>query len=436
MEIPQRTAENSPNFCEWCMNIATSNCGNCHAAYYCCRDHQLAHWSIHKQICRKIRQSFPPVAVVNPMINNTQRIDNFAPQNSWCPNNLQMSRSETLNMPSPMGASNNFSSNPSLLVPEKPIEFQSPSVDEMFSSYEYSDFLSSANNFWNLFNAFDTQNVSSAEEDPEKDKAIAKISETLQETASAFLNQSDNQFPEDSTGLMQCASLQDICENIVRDLNSFGICVLDNFIGARQGTLILNEVKNLYYKGIFKKGELVTPNPFMSKENIRSDVTTWVNGTEPECTYIGNLMRKLDVVVTTCNKLKNNGVLSQYRLHRRTKAMIACYPGDGTYYKKHIDNPHKDGRCITCIYYLNKNWDAKEHGGLLRMFPVANNTQVANIEPIFDRMIFFWSDKRNPHEVLPAYQTRFAITVWYFDADERDRALMTFREQRARQCRA
>ncbi|XP_036044949.1 prolyl hydroxylase EGLN2 isoform X2 [Onychomys torridus] len=100
------------------------------------------------------------------------------------------------------------------------------------------------------------------------------------------------------------------------------------------------------------------------------------------------------------------------------EAMVACYPGNGLGYVRHVDNPHGDGRCITCIYYLNQNWDVKVHGGLLQIFPEGRPV-VANIEPLFDRLLIFWSDRRNPHEVKPAYATRYAITVWYFDAKER-----------------
>jgi len=49
----------------------------------------------------------------------------------------------------------------------------------------------------------------------------------------------------------------------------------------------------------------------------------------------------------------------------------------------------------------------QEHGGLLRIFP-EGKAQFADIEPRFDRLLLFWSDRRNPHEVQPAFATRSA----------------------------
>lgn len=55
------------------------------------------------------------------------------------------------------------------------------------------------------------------------------------------------------------------------------------------------------------------------------------------------------------------------------------------------------------LFSLQKN------GGLLRIFPEGWTDKVADIEPIFDRLLFFWSDRRNPHEVQPAYKTRYLV---------------------------
>lgn len=110
--------------------------------------------------------------------------------------------------------------------------------------------------------------------------------------------------------------------------------------------------------------------------------------------------------------------------------MVACYPGLGSHYVKHVDNPNRDGRCITAIYYLNVNWDVKNNGGLLRIFPEGwRGDKVADIIPLFDRLLFFWSDRRNPHEVQPAYKTRYAITLWYFDSVEREEALRRYEKE-------
>ncbi|XP_040261094.1 egl nine homolog 1 [Bufo bufo] len=204
-------------------------------------------------------------------------------------------------------------------------------------------------------------------------------------------------------------------EYIIPCMNKHGICVLDDFLGQEIGERIVGEVKALHSTGRFTDGQLVSQKSDSTK-NIRGDQITWVEGKESGCKAIGHLMNSMDDLIRHCGTKLGN-----FKINGRTKAMVACYPGKGTGYVRHVDNPNADGRCVTCIYYLNKDWDAKANGGVLRIFP-EGKSQFADIEPNFDRLLFFWSDRRNPHEVQPAFATRYAITVWYFDANERARA--------------
>ncbi|XP_035536512.1 prolyl hydroxylase EGLN2 [Morone saxatilis] len=204
---------------------------------------------------------------------------------------------------------------------------------------------------------------------------------------------------------------------IVPCMKYYGICVKDNFLGPELGNRVLEEVEVLNQSGKFRGGQLVSQKSIPSR-SIRGDQIAWVEGREPGCESIGALMAHIDEAVMHSAA---NGQLGDCVINGRTKGMVACYPGNGAGYVRHVDNPNGDGRCITCIYYLNKNWDVKKQGGMLQIYPEGKNV-VASIEPLFDRLLIFWSDRRNPHEVKPAYATRYAITVWYFDAKERAEA--------------
>ncbi|KAM8903318.1 uncharacterized protein egln2 isoform 1-T2 [Spinachia spinachia] len=209
---------------------------------------------------------------------------------------------------------------------------------------------------------------------------------------------------------------------IVPCMRYYGICVKDDFLGPQLGARVLEEVEALNRSGKFRGGQLVSQKSIPSG-NIRGDQIAWVEGREPGCETIAALMAYIDESVMYSAA---NGQLGDCIINGRTKAMVACYPGNGAGYVRHVDNPNGDGRCITCIYYLNQNWDVKKQGGLLQIYPEGKNV-VANIEPLFDRLLIFWSDRRNPHEVKPAFATRYAITVWYFDAKERAEAKEKYR---------
>ncbi|XP_060711903.1 uncharacterized protein egln2 [Hemiscyllium ocellatum] len=219
--------------------------------------------------------------------------------------------------------------------------------------------------------------------------------------------------------------MQDLVNNyIVPCMNCYGICVKDNFLGEGLGNKVLMEVLSLHRNGILMDGKVVSPLSVPTR-SIRGDKIAWVDGKEQSCANIGLLMARIDELI-----IYSTGRLGAYMINGRTKAMVACYPGHGTGYVRHIDNPNGDGRCVTCIYYLNRDWDINVHGGLLQIFP-ENRSEVANIEPLFDRLLIFWSDRRNPHEVKPAFATRYAITVWYFDGKERVAAKERFRKASA-----
>lgn len=213
-------------------------------------------------------------------------------------------------------------------------------------------------------------------------------------------------------------------QRVVPALQAQGFCWLDDVLGGAAGGAVLEQVKKMHQSGALRGGRLMRSAPGLSRREVRGDRIAWVTGAEKGCEEVTVLLTVIDKLVTAAAARLDKTI------SHRSKAMVACYPGNGAGYIKHVDNPNSDGRCLTCIYYLNKDWSATEHGGLLRIFP-EGKPYVADIEPLFDRLMLFWSDRRNPHEVLPSYATRYAITVWYFDSAERAEAKRRCRTRRA-----
>jgi hypothetical protein len=114
--------------------------------------------------------------------------------------------------------------------------------------------------------------------------------------------------------------------------------------------------------------------------------------------------------------------------------MVTCYPGNGARYIRHCDNPNRNGRRLTVLYYLNFDWQEGD-GGELRIYPPEATSKpsaeggskdaglpILDLPPRGDSMVLFFSDTRVPHEVLPAHKARYAVTHWFYDTEERQHA--------------
>lgn len=111
---------------------------------------------------------------------------------------------------------------------------------------------------------------------------------------------------------------EEMCRNVIRDMNAYGVCVVDNFLGEERGRSVFAEVLNMYTKGIFKDGQLVTTTKGDQK-SIRGDQITWIDGKERYCQNIGYLISQVDAVIMRANKMMNNGKLGSYTINGRTK---------------------------------------------------------------------------------------------------------------------
>ncbi|XP_060555021.1 egl nine homolog 1-like isoform X2 [Ruditapes philippinarum] len=175
----------------------------------------------------------------------------------------------------------------------------------------------------------------------------------------------------------------DIAKFAVNTLNEKGFCVIDGLFTKSQIRNALKDIKICADDEKFSSGKVGGGRTSREQEkqeviaDIRSDKIMWLEGTETDLQGITSIVSKMDSILWEFNKFLNQ------------------------------------------TYFINGR--SKEDGGLLRILP-ADSDNYIDIAPLANRLLFFWCDRRNPHEVHPAYKTRYAITVWYMDEEERKRA--------------
>ncbi|XP_067208352.1 egl nine homolog 1 isoform X3 [Linepithema humile] len=403
-------------------------CSHCKAVYYCTKDHQRRDWERHKEFCTTHpardapvdKQTFP---IANRNFNRDvpskqhhsvgnrrtprARVSNLnnipVADASWATNvtaesyrntkhftdsvtqgenkSSQQERKENQNLKKKPSGKNRNSRNSKADGWTSPITYEGSSEDTILEACD--ELLNPALESSRIFNSLNNTDLCLLVQHHNGMKNFPEVRlGQEEELLPPFLHRNRNNLEE---------FIDKICQYVIRDMDKYGVCVVDKFLGKEKGLAVLKEVLDMYSAGLFKDGQLVSNKASANDlKTIRGDQIIWLDGKEQQCQNIGMLISQVDAIIMRANKMHDNGKIGNYTITGRTK----------------------------------------ENGGLLRIFPEGWRDQVADIEPLFDRILFFWSDRRNPHEVQPAFKTRYAITLWYFDAEERNQACRRYQKER------
>lgn len=222
---------------------------------------------------------------------------------------------------------------------------------------------------------------------------------------------------------LQCedaSSLTILSKEEIELFNTTGFFVKDDFLGIENLRAYYSNAEQLFENGKMRPAGMGGQSSELWKDSsVRSDHIVWLNDiedrekwSEEEAGCLRKLVQKVKLIQTELNQSCN------FDSHE-TQIQLTCYPGDGSRYVRHLDSyVGATTRRITCLYYLNpeysaKDPEAKKLGGDLRIFHHDSDSEFTDISPVGDRLLVFQS-RLLEHEVLPSYFKRFAITVWFY----------------------
>lgn len=138
-------------------------------------------------------------------------------------------------------------------------------------------------------------------------------------------------------------------------------------------------------------------------QRIRSDRIAWIES-QPDSERAD--LTASQHFISLLNTLSDQFNRSFYAGIRRVEAHFACYK-NGNFYARHVDNPQgQRNRVFSCVFYLNTDWTVSDGGELV----LYTDDQAVCVLPTANRMIIF--DSNLPHEVKPAFRTRYSIAAW------------------------
>lgn len=184
------------------------------------------------------------------------------------------------------------------------------------------------------------------------------------------------------------------------DIHTKGFFIIDDFLGNNHYQSLWETLQVVYRDGSFRAAKIGQNIDANHVPTIRNDQIYWLDE-DSDDTAINAWFTKINGIRSILNQSLFLGL-------NNIEAHFAVYQL-GNFYKKHVDQFATTlDRRISCVYYLNENWQP-EHGGELKLYSLDEKTHTM-IEPRANRLVCFNSNL--PHEVCTTRHIRYSIAGW------------------------
>ena len=190
---------------------------------------------------------------------------------------------------------------------------------------------------------------------------------------------------------------EQICDNIADN----GIAVSSDFLPAALVAALADDARRRDTAGAFRAAGIGSGAARVLDADMRGDRILWLDTGDVEPAVCAACVA-LDALRATLNATLFLGLVS-------FEAHYAIYP-PGAGYRRHRDRfLDDDARVLSCVLYLNADWNALQ-GGALRIY--CDGGIKRDILPLAGTLVCFRSE-RFDHEVLPSTRERLSLTGWF-----------------------
>lgn len=191
-----------------------------------------------------------------------------------------------------------------------------------------------------------------------------------------------------------------ITDQLENEICTQGFHIIDNFLPLEDYQTLRAIANEMHAKGQFKSAKIGRQFGAGHHSAIRNDQICWLDE-ESANQSIKAYFNKINLLADRLNQTLFLGLVD-FETH------FAIYQ-PGAFYKKHVDQfATTKERRISCVYYLNADWQ-ESFAGELNLYGL-NDQLITSILPCGNRFVCFNSEL--PHEVCPTRQTRYSITGW------------------------